>query len=155
MNNQERGLKIIDTFTDLQEFITNANGWVIQAKPNMAKNSTCRTTGCIGGWLDYYLGSTPGGGLWTNGVARLEDVLDLKRVGDFIKKSGLWHNNFGDLVFDASILAYLAPDLADIVAADSIISPDHYIKLRYGKISAEDVCSAWIQFGYELIAEEV
>ena len=51
MNNTERGLKIIDIFTNLQEHVSKIGGYLDQDRSIIPENPTCGTTACIGGWL--------------------------------------------------------------------------------------------------------
>ena len=143
MNNQERGLKIIDIFTDLREHVNRVGGKVDQEQGYIHEHPTCGTTACIGGWLADYFKTDVYDDLddysdsrryYNDGVIELEDKLGL--VGSlrpFIRFSKLWHNVYGSYIFDQKPIAY---------------------KRTYGDIvDIDEVCADWVQFGYELVTK--
>ena len=143
MNNTERGLKIIDIFTDLREHVNKVKGKIHQGEGYIHENPTCGTTACIGGWLADYFKTKVHFDIYAdhkfyrhyqNGITKLADKLDLDVITHFVFLSGLWHNTEGAEVFDPTLCAYNRNEV-------------------YNYITIDDVCADWVQFGYELVAE--
>ena len=133
MNNQERGLKIIDIFTDLREHVNKIGGYIDHNQGFIEKNPSCA---CIGGWLADYFKTTvmyfnEGYRSYIDGYQELAHRLDVKCVTNFVSESGLWHTDEGIFVFSASPIAYGGTSYVDI----------------------NEVCADWVQFGYELVAK--
>ena len=86
MNNTERGLKIIDIFTDLREHVNKVKGKIHQGEGYIHENPTCGTAACIGGWLADYFKTKVHFDIYAdhkfyrhyqNGITKLADKLDL------------------------------------------------------------------------------
>ena len=137
MDNVERGLKIIDIFTDLREHVNKIGGYIDQRRGSVYENPSCGTAACIGGWLADYFATKViyfGGGhrIYIDGYRELAHSLDVNCVANFVSESGLWHNDQGPAVFWHD-------------------SPYH--RSEPHKISLDDVCADWVQFGYELVTK--
>ena len=137
MDNVERGLKIIDIFTDLREHVNKIGGKLNQDKGFIDENPSCGSTACIGGWLADYFKTvvySSGRRCFEEGIRELENKLGVTCIKSFIWNSRLWHNAMGGDVF--------------------AIRNDAYIRTNSQKtIGLDEVCSDWVQFGYNLVAE--
>ena len=143
MNNTERGLKIIDIFTNLQEHVSKIGGYLNQDRSIIPENPTCGTTACIGGWLADYFKAEVDDDLddysdsrrrYNDGIIELSKRLGVGGIRSFIEDSGLWHNDHGRAVFNTHCKAY----------PRSIVTK---------AIDIDDVCADWVQFGYNLVTK--
>ena len=141
MNNAERGLFIIDYFTELQEEVEEIGGLIRQSEPEISLTPICGTVACIGGWIankeqtkiyTTYFGR--GERCYMDGVNALKAKLDIPpcegAMSEFVRNTQLWHNRHSYGVFTKN-QAY---------AADN-----------FDTLTIEDVCNYWILFGYELL----
>ena len=149
MNNAERGLFIIDYFTELQEEVVEIGGLIDQEEYFILEKPVCGTTACIGGWIankeqvPITLACRVGNRRnYYTGIIALAEKLGLgDGVGvleTFVLETKLWHNNSGRHVFGGGGSAYAET------------CNDRSMDLRIG-----DICNCWILFGYELLQDSI
>ena len=147
MNNAERGLFIIDYFTELQEEVVEIGGEIDQGKMDIDVEPTCNTVACIGGWIankeqvptEYSLTGYRVRS-FNNGVKSLAEKLGFDanclELEYFVEDTKLWHNAYSSCLFDSTSCAY-------------------GYRRDYEFLGIEEVCDYWILFGYDLLQDSI